>query len=95
MSLMARFGRLFLILGGIIMAKTTVVDWKTITDFVTDAFVGYGIPREDAFRMASTTPAEYMGLNKGKIETGFDADFIVLDNDNKLMGSYVAGKNML
>lgn len=30
------------------MAKTTVVDWKTITDFVTDAFVGYGIPREDA-----------------------------------------------
>jgi len=30
------------------MAKTTVVDWKTITNFVTDAFVGYGIPREDA-----------------------------------------------
>ena len=28
--------------------KTTVVDWKTITSFVTDAFVGYGIPREDA-----------------------------------------------
>ncbi len=30
------------------MAETTVVDWKTITDFVTDAFVGYGIPRPDA-----------------------------------------------
>ncbi len=30
------------------MAKTNVVDWKTITDFVVDAFVGYGIPREDA-----------------------------------------------
>mgnify|MGYP002523873152 CR=1 FL=1 len=30
------------------MAKTSIVDWKTITDFVTDAFVGYGIPREDA-----------------------------------------------
>ena len=29
------------------MAKT-VVDWKLITDFVIDAFVGYGIPREDA-----------------------------------------------
>lgn len=25
-----------------------IVDWKTITDFVTDAFVGYGVPREDA-----------------------------------------------
>ena len=57
--------------------------------------ISFGIPREDAFRMASTTPAEYMGLNKGKIEMGFDADFIVLDNDNKLIGSYVAGKNML
>ena len=30
------------------MVKTSVVDWKTITDFVIDAFVGYGIPREDA-----------------------------------------------
>ncbi|NLO63665.1 MAG: Ldh family oxidoreductase [Clostridiales bacterium] len=25
-----------------------VVDWKTITDFVVDAFVGVGVPREDA-----------------------------------------------
>ena len=30
------------------MAKTNIVDWKTITSFVVDAFVGYGIPREDA-----------------------------------------------
>ena len=30
------------------MAKTNSVDWKTITSFVTDAFVGYGIPRKDA-----------------------------------------------
>ncbi len=34
--------------GEIIMAKTSIVDWKTITNFVVDAFVGYGIPREDA-----------------------------------------------
>ena len=27
---------------------TRTVDWKTITDFVTDAFVGYGVPRADA-----------------------------------------------
>ena len=26
----------------------SIVDWKTITSFVVDAFVGYGIPREDA-----------------------------------------------
>ena len=30
------------------MSKTNIVDWKTITDFVIDSFVGYGIPREDA-----------------------------------------------
>ena len=30
------------------MAKTNIVDWKTSTSFVTDAFVGYGIPRKDA-----------------------------------------------
>ncbi len=30
------------------MAKTNIVDWKTITSFVVDSFVGYGIPREDA-----------------------------------------------
>ncbi len=28
--------------------KSNIVDWKTITDFVVDAFKGYGIPEEDA-----------------------------------------------
>ena len=31
------------------MAKNNIVDWKTITNFVIDSFVGYGIPREDVF----------------------------------------------
>ena len=30
------------------MAKTCIVDWNTITNFVIDSFVGYGIPRADA-----------------------------------------------
>ena len=30
------------------MAGRVVVDWKTITDFVTEAFIKYGIPEEDA-----------------------------------------------
>ncbi len=30
------------------MVKTNIVDWNTITNFVIDSFVGYGIPREDA-----------------------------------------------
>lgn len=34
--------------GAVIMAKTNIVDWKTITNFVVDAFKGYGVPEEDA-----------------------------------------------
>ncbi len=30
------------------MGKTHIVDWKTITAFVTDVFCEYGVPREDA-----------------------------------------------
>lgn len=30
------------------MAKTTNVDWKTVTNFMVDALVGYGVPRDDA-----------------------------------------------
>ncbi|MDP4133385.1 MAG: Ldh family oxidoreductase [Bacillota bacterium] len=30
------------------MKKTNIVDWTTITNFVTDAFEGYGIPHDDA-----------------------------------------------
>lgn len=30
------------------MSKTNIVDWNTITNFVIDSFVGYGVPREDA-----------------------------------------------
>ena len=30
------------------MVKTNIVDWETITNFVIDAFVGYGVPRADA-----------------------------------------------
>ena len=30
------------------MPKTNIVDWETITSFVIDSFVGYGVPREDA-----------------------------------------------
>ena len=30
------------------MNKTCIVDWKTINDFVTDAFTCYGVPKEDA-----------------------------------------------
>ena len=39
------------------MAGRVVVDWKTITDFVTEAFIKYGIPEEDAKICSSPTVA--------------------------------------
>lgn len=51
--------------------------------------IEFGIPKEDAFRMASQTPAELMGIKKGKIEVGYDADFIVLDEELNLIDTLV------
>ena len=42
--------------------------------------------------MASTTPAVYMGLNKGKIEIGYDADFIAVNENNQLCAVVIDGK---
>lgn len=57
--------------------------------------IGFGIPREDAYYMASTTPAEYMGLNKGRIEIGYDADFIVVTENDELLKTVIDGEIFL
>ncbi len=54
--------------------------------------IEFGIPREDAFFMASTSPAEYMGLNKGRIVIGYDADFLVVDDHNDLLTTVIGGE---
>ena len=42
--------------------------------------VSFGIPKEDAIKMATETPAKLLGIKKGKIEVGYDADFVVIDD---------------
>lgn len=54
--------------------------------------IEFGIPESDAFKMASETPAKLMGVNKGKIQEGFDADFIVLDDDYDLLYTVIDGE---
>lgn len=53
--------------------------------------VGFGIPREDVYYMASTTPADYLGLNKGRIALGYDADFIVVTENDELIKTVIGG----
>ena len=72
--------------GGALAGSTT-----TLFECVKTA-IGMGIPEYDAVYMASTTPATLMGLNKGKIEVGYDADFIVVDDDFNLCMSVARGE---
>lgn len=52
----------------------------------------FGISEEDAFKMASLTPANLLGVNKGKIEVGRDADIILTDEDYNLVAVVIGGK---
>lgn len=53
---------------------------STLADCVRCA-IKFGIPRADALKMASETPAKYLGIKKGKIAPGYDADLLVVDKD--------------
>lgn len=54
--------------------------------------IEFGIDEKDAFKMASETPAVLLGLNKGKIAQGYDADFIVLDNNYNVEMTIINGE---
>ncbi|HBJ18485.1 MAG TPA: N-acetylglucosamine-6-phosphate deacetylase [Clostridiales bacterium] len=53
--------------------------------------VSFGIPEETAIRAASENPARLMGLNKGKIEVGYDADFLLVTDDLRLVKVFSDG----
>lgn len=51
-----------------------------------------GIPFEDAVYMASATPAALLGVNKGHIKEGYDADLLVLNEDDTIDTVIIGGK---
>lgn len=52
-----------------------------------------GIPLIDAVKMASTTPANILELQrKGSITTGYDADLVLLDDEFKVLWTMVDGQ---
>ena len=57
--------------------------------------IEFGIPEADAFYMASTTPSEMLGIKKGKIEIGYDADFIVTDKDYNIKMTVIGGERFI
>ena len=61
-------------------AVKNVVDWQ-----IADAF--------EAIQMASLIPAKSVGIDNvcGKLKVGYDADFIVLDENLDLKSTYIDG----
>ena len=54
------------------------------------------VPLHEAIAMATISPVDAIGLNtKGRIETGADADFVVLSPDLKVLKTFVAGVAIL
>ncbi|MBP3691697.1 MAG: N-acetylglucosamine-6-phosphate deacetylase [Clostridia bacterium] len=54
--------------------------------------VEFGIPFEDAVRMATRTPAEMLGVNKGRVEQGYDADLLIIDDNMDIQTVIIAGE---
>lgn len=54
--------------------------------------IEFGIPVSDAFKMASETPAKLINVKKGRLLPGYDADFIVLDDELNVITTVVGGE---
>ncbi len=64
---------------------------STLFDCVRVA-ISFGIDERTAVKMASENPAKLMGLNKGRIAVGYDADFIIVDDDFNLIRAVARGE---
>ena len=53
-----------------------------------------GVDLPEAINMASLYPAQLAKLNKGKIETGYDADLVVFDDTYTVKKTFLAGKQV-
>jgi N-acetylglucosamine-6-phosphate deacetylase len=53
-----------------------------------------GLPLEEAVRMASTYPADFLGLaeSHGRIAVGHRADLVVMDDNYRVQQSWIGGK---
>jgi N-acetylglucosamine-6-phosphate deacetylase len=53
-----------------------------------------GLPLEQAARMASTYPAEFLGLGgeMGRIAPGYRADLVTVDDEVNVLGTWIEGR---
>ncbi|WP_428663633.1 N-acetylglucosamine-6-phosphate deacetylase [Runella sp.] len=60
----------------------------TLLDAVRNCIQHVGIPKDEAFRMASMYPAQHLGVGDrfGKIKTGYPANLVVLNGEQQVVG---------
>ncbi len=56
--------------------------------------IEFGIPFCDAVKMASETPANLLGIKKGKLEVGYDADLLILDDELDIKKVIIGGEEV-
>lgn len=54
--------------------------------------ISMGIDKYEAIKMASETPAAMMKINKGKIQVGYDADFLLCDEKFNIKKTVINGE---
>ncbi len=69
------------------LAGSTFTLWQCVKKAVE-----FGIPFNSAVKTATETPANLLGIKKGKIAEGYDADLLVIDNNFNILNVIIGGK---
>lgn len=89
-------GNEIVITDGIARTKTGGLAGSTLSmdRAISNMMAFTGLPLESIIPMATSTPAEAMGIadRKGRIAPGFDADVVIMDKDLKIERTFVGGK---
>jgi N-acetylglucosamine-6-phosphate deacetylase len=90
-------GRKYHLNDGLIKLSSGVIAGSSICldDAIRNMVEKVGVKIPDAIQMATDTPAKALGLqDKGRLETGYDADIVVMDQSFHILETIVKGKTM-
>ena len=81
--------------GSVFLADDTLAGSALTMDQALRNLVSIGLDVADAARRLSTYPADFIGAgDRGRIEKGAFADFVVLDNDLQVVQVIVEGETV-
>jgi N-acetylglucosamine-6-phosphate deacetylase len=90
-------GRKYHLNDGLIKLSSGVIAGSSICldDAIRNMVEKVGVKIPDAIQMATDTPAKALGLqDKGRLETGYDADIVVMDQSFHIHETIIKGKTM-